>query len=169
LNQSLLIIAVGNPSRGDDALGPLFLERLAELRESANNQNRIELLTDFQLQIEHAVDLENRRLVLFVDASISAPSPFALTRLHPAQDASYTSHALSPAVVLQVYAQIYPNPPPPAFQLAIRGERFELGEPLSAAAQVNLDLALAFADRLLMMTEVAEWERMTQSGSDFPQ
>lgn len=169
MNQSLLIIAVGNPSRGDDALGPLFLERLAELRESAHDQNRIELLTDFQLQIEHAVDLQNRRLALFVDASLSCPSPFALTRLHPAQDSSYTSHALSPAVVLQVYAQIYPEPPPPAFQLAIRGECFELGEPLSAVAQTNLDLALAFTRQLLTMTAVTDWERMTQSGSDFPQ
>lgn len=167
MNQSLLIIAVGNPSRGDDALGPLFLERLAELPEPVDDRNRIELLTDFQLQIEHVVDLKNRCLVLFVDASVSALPPFALTRLHPAQDSSYTSHALSPAVVLQVYTQIYPDPPPPAFQLAIRGECFELGEPLSAVAQTNLDLALAFTRQLLTMTAVADWERMAQSSSSF--
>ena len=151
---SLLILAVGNPSRGDDALGPLFLERLAELREQRGNGDEVELLTDFQLQIEHAVDLENRALALFVDASVSCPPPFQFTRLQPARDTSYTSHALSPAAVLHVYQQINHAPPPPAFQLAIRGERFELGEPLSAAAEANLAAALAFARQLLAWLNV---------------
>ena len=100
MNQALLIIAVGNPSRGDDALGPLFLEHLAEWPEPFNDQDKIELLTDFQLQIEHTIDLENRKLVLFVDASVSCRSPFQFSRLQPAKNTGYTSHALSPAVVL---------------------------------------------------------------------
>ena len=159
----LLILAVGNPSRGDDALGPLFLERLAELREQRGDWDDVELLTDFQLQIEHAVDLEGRALVLFVDASVSCPPPFQFTCLQPARDTSYTSHALSPAAVLHVYDQINRCPPPPAFQLAIRGERFELGEPLSAAAEANLAAALAFAGRLLARRDVAVWEQWTDA------
>ncbi len=99
-HSSLLILAVGNPSRGDDALGPLFLERLAAMREQRGDWNDIELLTDFQLQIEHAVDLENRALALFVDASVSCPPPFQLSQLQPVRDISYISHALSPAAVL---------------------------------------------------------------------
>ena len=156
---SLLILAVGNPSRGDDALGPLFLERLAAMREQRDDWNDIELLTDFQLQIEHAVDLESRTLVLFVDASVSCSPPFQFTRLQPARDTSYTSHALSPAAVLHVYQQINHAPPPPAFQLAIRGERFELGEPLSATAEINLAMALAFAGQLLARPDVETWAR----------
>ena len=158
---SLLILAVGNPSRGDDALGPLFLERLAAMREQCGDEDEVELLTDFQLQIEHAVDLENRTLVLFVDASVSCSPPFQFqfTRLQPARDTSYTSHALSPAAVLHVYQQINHAPPPPAFQLAIRGERFELGEPLSATAEINLAMALAFAGQLLARPDVKTWAR----------
>lgn len=158
----MLILAVGNPSRGDDALGPLFLERLAELREQRSDWNEVELLTDFQLQIEHAVDLENRALALFVDASVSCPPPFQFTRLQPARDVSYTSHALSPAAVLHVYQQINRVPPPPAFQLAIRGERFELGEPLSTAAEAHLAAALTFATQLLTMRDVETWERFVE-------
>ena len=90
----LLILAVGNPSRGDDALGPLFLERLAQLQAQRGAGQTVEWLTDFQLQIEHAVDLANRTLALFVDASVSCPAPFQFTRLQPLRDASYTSHAL---------------------------------------------------------------------------
>ena len=154
----LLVLAVGNPSRGDDALGPLFLERLAALREQGVNWDDIELLTDFQLQIEHAVDLENRALVLFVDASISCPPPYQFTRLQPARDTSYTSHALTPAAVLHVYEQVDSSPPPPAFLLAVRGESFELGESLSPAARANLVAALKFVGRLLAHQDVGAWE-----------
>lgn len=159
-SSGLLILAVGNPSRGDDALGPLFLERLGELRERGGDWEGVELLTDFQLQIEHAVDLENRALVLFVDASVSCPPPYQFARLRPARDTSYTSHALSPAAVLHVYEQINRVPPPPAFSLAIRGERFELGESLSPAAEANLAAALEFAGRLLARRDVERWARI---------
>jgi hydrogenase maturation protease len=158
----LLILACGNPSRGDDALGPLFLERLARGREPRGDCDDVELLADFQLQIEHAVDLGERDLVLFVDASASCPPPFQFARLRPARDTSYTSHALSPAAVLHVYQQINHALPPPAFQLAIRGERFELGEPPSAAAEAHLAAALEFTGRLLARRDVEIWEQFVE-------
>ena len=40
----LLVIGIGNPSRGDDAIGPLAIERLGAL-----GLPDTELLTDFQL------------------------------------------------------------------------------------------------------------------------
>lgn len=147
-------------------MGPLFLERLETLREPRGDRDDVELLTDFQLQIEHVVDLEERDLVLFVDASMSCPPPFQFTRLWPAQDTSYTSHALSPAAVLHVYAQVHHAPPPPAFQLAIRGESFELGEPLGAAAEANLAAALKFTERLLARPNVEAWGRLVETGEN---
>jgi hypothetical protein len=52
----LLVLAVGNPSRGDDALGPALLDALAALAaQGADRLGDIELLSDFQLQIEHAL------------------------------------------------------------------------------------------------------------------
>lgn len=131
----LLIFAYGNPSRGDDALGPLLLERLEAL-----DIPEVELLTDFQLQVEHAIDLQGRERVLFIDASISCPPPFAFSRLAPAKDSSFTSHAMSPAAVLQACLELY-GEVPPAWLLAVRGEHFELGEPLSPAAAANLEAA----------------------------
>jgi len=157
LTKTVVVLAVGNPSRGDDALGPLFLEQLAAEQEQRSDWGNIELLTDFQLQIEHAVDLEGRALALFVDASVSCPAPHQLTRLQPSRDTSYTSHALSPTAVLHVYQLINQTPPPPAFQLAIRGERFELGESLSATAETHLAAAIEFARRLLARPDVETW------------
>lgn len=154
---SVIILTCGNPSRGDDALGSLFAEQLEIAREQFGWSD-VELFTDFQLQIEHAVDLEGRTLALFVDASVSCPAPYQFTCLQPACDTSYTSHALSPAAVLQVYAQVNHAPPPPAFQLAIRGESFELGEPISDAAEINLAAAIAFTiEQLLAVRDPAHW------------
>jgi hydrogenase maturation protease len=132
-----LIIGIGNPSRGDDAIGPLAIERLEAL-----DLHDAELLTDFQLQVEHALDLIGRREVVFIDAAASGAEPFDFSPGNPEADASATSHALSPAAVLQAFLRVTDEPLPAAFVLAVRGYDFELGVPMSAAAARNLDAAL---------------------------
>lgn len=141
----LLLIAIGNPSRGDDALGPAFLERVEAEHAAAIAAGELELLTDFQLQVEHALDLVGRRRVVFVDASVKLadPSaPFALERAEARRDESFSSHALSPAAVLDAMRALG-EPIPESWLLAIRGEAFELGEGLSATARAGLEAALA--------------------------
>jgi hydrogenase maturation protease len=142
LTAPTLIFGWGNPSRGDDALGPLFVEHFAELARRHPEWGEVECLTDFQLQVEHALDLQGRRRVLFVDASLDAPAPCSLARIEAARDDSFTTHAMSPQAVLKVYTDIEDGAPPPCWLLAIRGERFELGESLSDAARHSLQAAL---------------------------
>ena len=132
-----LIIGIGNPSRGDDAIGPLAIERLEAL-----DLPGVELLTDFQLQVEHALDLVGRREVVFIDAAASGAAPFRFDPATPAADASATSHALSPAAVLPAFLRVTDEPLPAAFVLAVRGYDFELGAPLSDPAARNLEAAL---------------------------
>ena len=139
----ILIIGIGNPSRGDDALGPLLIERLEALQLPY-----VELLTDFQLQVEFALDLQHRQQVIFIDASLNATPPFTFTPAIAEQDNSYSSHALSPGAVLHHYQMLY-GKPPPAFLLAIRGEAFELGEGLSKAAGLHLEEALGWLHKRL--------------------
>lgn len=139
----LLVLGVGNPSRGDDALGPLFIDRLGQELQEEVASGSLELLTDFQLQIEHALDLCDRQRVVFVDASTRAAPPFEYERVVPARDRSCLTHALSPAAVLATYYQVA-GQPPEAWLLAIRGERFELGEPMTANAEAHLASALSF-------------------------
>jgi hydrogenase maturation protease len=145
LTAPTLIFGWGNPSRGDDALGPLFVEHFAEFARRHPEWGEVDCLTDFQLQVEHALDLQGRRRVLFVDASLDAPAPCSLARIEAARDDSFTTHAMSPQAVLKVYADIEDGAPPPCWLLAIRGERFELGEPPGAAAAENLEAALLAA------------------------
>ena len=136
----ILIFGWGNPSRGDDALGPLLIERVASL-----DLPGVECLTDFQLQVEHALDLLDRKSILFVDASFSAAAPFSTSLLASTHDGSFSTHAISPEAVMQVYVDLHGETPPPCHLLAIRGERFELGESLSPVAARHLEAALAWA------------------------
>ena len=139
-----LIFTWGNPSRGDDALGPALYELLQQ-----EGLNGVDLLTDFQLQIEHSIDLEGRERVLFVDASTSAKAPFEFIQLQPEKDASYTTHAMSPQALLSVYQQVNGSTPPPAWLLSIRGYEFGLGLPLSTAANKHLLAAFTHIKELI--------------------
>ena len=136
----VLVFGWGNPSRGDDALGPLFVDAVEALKLPG-----VECLTDFQLQVEHALDLKGRARVLFVDASADAAAPFTFERIEPARDASFTTHAVSPHAILQVFREVEAEPPPPCWLLAIRGEGWELGAPTSATARENLRAAIAWS------------------------
>lgn len=141
-----LVFAWGNPSRGDDALGPLFAEAVEGMQLPG-----VEVLTDFQLQVEHALDLLGRERVLFVDASVQldGTQPFHVSTLVPQHLPSHTTHALRPEAVLQVFADVQHQPPPPAWLLSIPGEVWGLGEPVSPVARQRLDAALRWASHWL--------------------
>jgi hypothetical protein len=70
-----------------------------------------------------------------------------LRAARPARRLAHTSHALDPEAVLAAYRRVHGTEPPHALVLCVRGESFELGEPLSAAAAAHLDSAwLALQD-----------------------
>lgn len=140
----LLVFGWGNASRGDDALGPLCIEAL---RAEFDGDERVDFLDDYQLQIEHALDLAGRRRVLFIDASLGAEPPFTVSTVAARADASISTHALSAPALLKVYEDLHGEAAPPCTLLAIRGEQFELGAPPSAAAMAHLAAALAWARR----------------------
>jgi hydrogenase maturation protease len=152
-----LVIGIGNESRGDDALAPLLLRKLdAWLAKTKKSQ--VELLEDFQLQVEHAVDLLERELVLFIDAGIETAAPYSFYRIRPDSGQALFSHALAPEAVLATYMQVYGQEPPPAFVLCLRGEQFELGKGLSTQATSHLQAAHAFMRKLLQEISPAAWD-----------
>jgi hydrogenase maturation protein HypF len=131
-----LILAIGNPSRGDDALGPAFADAIRADADRAG----LEVLVDFQLQIEHALDLVERPRVWLVDASASAPAPCAFVDQAPDDAGPPLSHALTPGQVLAACRAF--GAPPPCTVLAIRGASFSLGDGLSRVARGHLAAAL---------------------------
>lgn len=132
----ILIFAIGNESRGDDALGPLLLRQL-----QSEGFPQIEFIEDYQLQVEHVTDLAGRDAVLFIDADVSCEAPFHFSKIDALHDNSYSSHAMSPFALLHAYRQFHGADAPPTYLLRIRGYGFELGEGLSAEATANLEHA----------------------------
>jgi hydrogenase maturation protease len=156
----IVVFAIGNPSRGDDAIGPLLLERLAGWLDEQGLAGQFELVEDFQLQIEHSLDLLDRRLALFIDAGEGTPTPYSFRRIAPAAGLAHTTHELPPEAVLQVFKQTEMVEPPPSFTLCVRGESFELGEALSAAAAAHVAAAFALLLQLCRQPALATWANL---------
>lgn len=134
-----LVIAIGNASRGDDALGPLVAARLR--KAGWCERAGVEIREGFQLQVEDVLELEGRAGVLFVDAAIvDDEAPVECRPLEPAAATAATAftHALAPAVLLALFARVLGRPGPPAWQLALPARSFALGAPLSAVGATRL-------------------------------
>lgn len=133
----LLLFGYGNPGRGDDALGPELISRIAQMHLAG-----VECQNDMQLQVEHVTDLNGCDQVLFIDADMSCAAPFEFSKINVARDDSYTSHAMSPCALLHAYRQVYREDAPHSLLLRIRGYDFELGAPLTSRASDNLEEAV---------------------------
>jgi hydrogenase maturation protease len=157
LKAQVIVLACGNPSRGDDALGPLLLDRLQNWLDAEGLADGFELIGDFQLQIEHALDLAGRRLALFIDAGHGTPAPFVFRETVAIEKAGHSTHALPPESVLAVLRRVSSEAPPSAFVLCVRGEKFEMGEDLSFAASGYADAAFDLLRHLCGNPEVNAW------------
>ena len=159
----ILIFAIGNESRGDDALAPLLVRGMEDWLDTAGLVGRVELIEDYQLQVEHVTDLLDRSAVLFVDADISCIEPFHFSEIAAAKDSSYTSHVLTPFALLHTYRQVYGTDAPPAFLLRIRGYGFELGNPLSDRAAANMAAAMERVREWCADDNLQSWRRLVSA------
>ncbi len=141
---ALTVLTWGNTSRGDDGAGPILGRKIAGLGHPA-----IIVIEDFQLQIEHVMDLQDGVPVLFIDASVDVEADFALERLTPRNDHSVSTHSVSPGALLCLYEKTYGQVAPDAFLMHVPGEDFELGNAISRKTSACIDSAWAFLNALL--------------------
>lgn len=149
---ALDIFTWGNPSRGDDAIGPLLHLYIEQLIAEFSLEN-IHLIEDFQLQPEHILDISGGACIVFIDASYQGDSAFQISSVNAAENIGYTSHALSPEALLTIYEKIQNRQAPPAFMLSVRGYSFALGAPLSKQAEKNINVVRQFLTKLLFCQE----------------
>lgn len=167
MQAGVVVFATGNRSRCDDAIGPLLLERLARWLTAEGRTDAFELIEDYQLQIEHALDLQGRRLALFIDAGWGTAAPLEFFAIGPAvMPGEPGTHQLSPQRVLDVYRQVALAEPPPSFVLCVRGERFDIGEELSALAEAHLEAAWRQLTLLCREPDAALWRAMAGTRRD---
>lgn len=147
-----VVLGWGNTARGDDGLGPLLAAHV-----EAMALPDVTVVEDWQLQIEHALDIAGADLVLFVDAARDGPAPFGFREAGPARVATPFSHALSPEAVLAVFERVNGEKAPPSFVLGVRGDRFELGTGLGTEAEERLTAAKIFVVRLMAERTAQAW------------
>jgi hydrogenase maturation protease len=155
------ILAAGNRSRGDDAVGPLLLDRLRAWLAAQGLADDFELFEEYQLQVENALDVEGRRLALFIDACADARAPVVLDPVGAtAMTAGHSTHSLSPGAVLGVLMRVTGEAPPPAFVLGIRASHFELGAAPQPAAVEAMEEAWSLLRSLCRCPRHSEWQTM---------
>ena len=120
----VLVLGWGNRSRGADALGPELLDRLQRWLETAHpaRAHQVDWLEDYQLQIEHTLDLKDRRAVLLLDAAVGLDTPVAWRTVQPRRDRSLSTHALSPETLLQIFEDVHGQPAPPCELLLMQAQ-----------------------------------------------
>jgi hydrogenase maturation protease len=161
----ILLFAYGNLSRGDDALGPMLLQRVEHVYQRRPCSWPLIFLQDYQLQIEHVMDMKGCEQVILMDASKSQIEPLRFYAVDEEDDITHHStHIITPSQLLHIYQQVHDEPAPPTSMLAMQGYRFELGEGLSAMAENNLIRAEKFLLRLLQCPSTQEWDRLVASG-----
>lgn len=162
-NKSVLLLAIGNESRGDDAIGPLLARRMAAWLQGGMHNALAEVMEAMQLQIEHVIDIEERVLVLLIDAAQGMQVPFTFHEAEPVQALGHTSHALEPAELLGIFVKVHRRAPPPTFVVCVSGLNFGLGETLSAEAAANMEQAFFFCQALLEQPELETWRKQTRN------
>lgn len=159
----LVVLACGNPSRGDDAIGPQLLARIAKAFPD------LPTVEDFQFQVEHVLDMEDAALVLFLDAGTGDLPPISFTEVFPHKDTgSASTHAMEPSGLLAVFETVVGRAPPPAFVFCVRGETFGLGEPMSEAAAARLDEAWPLLGELCETPDAEIWRARVTVPSSAP-
>ncbi len=138
--ERVLILACGNPLRGDDAAGWWIAEAVRERLSSAE----IEVAACQQLTPEMAERVSRAECVIFVDAAASAqPGSVSFEPLAARAAPAALTHHLHPATLLELARLLYGRAPRRAFALLIGGQSFSLAEGLSAPVRRALPEAIA--------------------------
>lgn len=139
----ILIYGYGNPGREDDGLGCACAEIVREWLDK-NERENVETECDYQLNIEDALTISEKDIVVFVDASIEDIEDYCLTKVR-AEDSKieFSMHAVSASYILDLCNKLY-DKDPEVYLLHIKGYKWDYSEDISPEAFNNLKKAFYF-------------------------
>ena len=145
----VLILAIGNPMRGDDGVGWHAARALAGEHPGED----VQVLFCEQLTPDLAEPVSASERVVFIDASaVAAAGCIASEPLSPStEDPGSFSHEISPGCLLGWSKALY-GTAPEAVLVTVGGESFETGEGLSASVAKSLPALLACVRKLIAGT-----------------
>ena len=130
-----LFYGIGNVGREDDGLGIRLIENLESLALPAH----IDVQSNYQLNVEDALEISKYEVVIFVDATVEthAMAPFQVRPVVPSAEIAFSTHAMSMEAILALCDQLY-GVTPKAFVLTMPGYQWDIKDELSAKALDNL-------------------------------
>jgi hydrogenase maturation protease len=141
-----LVLAFGNRLRGDDAVGWVVADALADdLR-----MEEVDVVAVHQLSPELADDVSRASLVVFVDARLDptrVAGAVAVAVLEPDVTAASMTHHVAPGAVLALARTLY-GQAPPAFTVSVAIESAEPGAPLGVAVSASVSALVDTVVRL---------------------
>jgi hydrogenase maturation protease len=141
----VLIIGYGNTLRGDDAVGQLAAQLLAD-----TECEHAQIIACHQLVPELAELLAAVDLVVFVDAAVGAsPGEIRVSKLTASVASASLGHHMAPSFLLSVCDGLYEHTPD-AFLVTVNVASLELGEGLSDIAACALPGLLATVRNLVL-------------------
>lgn len=144
-----LVLACGNPLRGDDGVGPAAADAIRSWQVPG-----VKVVTVHQFTPELIDELIPVARVLFIDAAIStAEGPFDSCLLEPKRSRRFFGHFETPANLLALLYELEGRTPE-AWLVTISAYTFDHGDTLSEHAAARLPLALAWIRTWLLSTRV---------------
>jgi hydrogenase maturation protease len=146
-----LLLACGNPLRGDDGVGWKIAEALEQ--DPANAGVVVGIMQQFTPELVE--DLRDADTVVFVDASATTKAgEVALMELTPAKALPrIMTHHMPPDSLLALTQELYGKLPRRAYAVVVGGESFELGETLTETVQAAIPKAVALLQKIFAGAE----------------
>ncbi len=117
----------------------------------------LRVIEDHQLNIEHVTDMTAGGAALFIDASVEIEEGYRLERIGPSKDGNFSTHAISPQALLNVYEQTMKKPAPDSWLLHVAARDFSLGAEPCDVTMSAIDEATRFLESLFQ-TDGKSWQ-----------
>lgn len=139
-----LVLAYGNPVRGDDGIGFAAAEYLR-----ASGLDGVTVDTDYQLSIEDALNVAEHDFTVFIDAALEGEEPYTFEEIEERETPAVFTHSLEPSRLMGLANNLFGNRRV-GYQLGIRGYEFTMfTEGLTEKAKDNLNKAMEFITAFL--------------------
>jgi hydrogenase maturation protease len=141
----ILLIGYGNPLRGDDGVGYVLAERLAE----RFNRDDLRVALLHQLTPEVVADIAGATHVIFIDAREGSNSGTVICEVvQPQHSGAIFTHQATPGALLGL-AQDWYGAAPEGLLISVVGAAFDYDDKLSPGLQARLPAILDEVEQLI--------------------
>ena len=152
---SALLLACGNPLRGDDGFGGWVASRAQEQFDSS----QLDVMASRQFTPEMAEPISTADTVIFLDCS--ATSEPGQISLHPVEattkPARIMTHHMSPESLLWMSHELYGRVPRVAYLITVGGASFKMEERLSDAIRGAVPAVLTMVKEIVDSAKCQHW------------